>query len=108
MYLLIVKKCDNYLCTNTKHHDDKQYFHDHIISACIQVAIDISKTSQSSNIPRWNMHVEASKRMSVLWHDLWRVNGSPRHGITPDIMRRTRVKYNYAIRYVKRMSETLG
>ena len=32
-------KCDDYLCRNTKHHDDIQYFHDHIISACIQAAV---------------------------------------------------------------------
>ena len=67
-------KCDEYLCTNTKHHDDIQYFHDHIISACIQAATDIPKTSQSSNIPGWNMHVEESKRTSLFWHDLGKVN----------------------------------
>ena len=29
-------KCDDYWCTHTKHHDDIQYFHDHIIYVCIQ------------------------------------------------------------------------
>ena len=33
-----------------------------IISACIQAATDIPKTSQSSSIPGWNMHVEESKK----------------------------------------------
>ena len=100
-------KCEDYLCTHTKHHDDVQYFHDRIISACTQAATDIPKTSQSSNIPGWNMHVEESKKTSLFWHDLWRINGSPRQGTIADIMRRTRAKYHYAIRYVKRMSETL-
>ena len=100
-------KCDDYLCTNTKHHDDVQYFHDRIISACTQAATDIPKTSQSSNILGWNMHVEESKKTSLFWHNLWRINGSPKQGTIADIMRRTRAKYHYAIRYVKRMSETL-
>ena len=43
----------------------------------------------------------------MLKHDLWRINGSPRHGTIADIMRHMRAKYHYAIRYVKRMSETL-
>ena len=100
-------KCDDYLCTNTKHHDDVQYFHDRIISACTQAATDIPKTSQSSNIPGWNMHVEESKKTLLFWHDLWRINGSPRQGTIADIMRHTPDKYHYAIRYVKSMSETL-
>ena len=88
-------QCDDYLCTNIKHHDDIQYFFDHIISAWIQTATDIPKTSQSPNIPGWNMHVEESKKTSLFWHDLWRINGSPRQGTIADIMRRTRAKYHY-------------
>ena len=53
------------------------------------------------------MHVEESKKTSLFWHNLWRINGSPRQGTIADIMRRTRAKYHYAIRYVKRMSKTL-
>ena len=71
-------KCDDYLYTNTKHHDDIQYFHDRIISACIQAETDIPRTSQSSNIPGLNMHVEDSKKTSLFWHVLWRINGSQR------------------------------
>ena len=44
-------KGDDYLCTNTKHHDDIQYFHDHIISAGIQVETDIPKPSMPYTIP---------------------------------------------------------
>ena len=57
-------KCGDYLCTNTKHHDVIQYFHDHIISACnsIQAATNFKKLVESSNIPGWNMHVEESKK----------------------------------------------
>ena len=53
-----------YLCANTKHHDDIQYFHDNIISASIQAATNIPKTSQSSNIPGWNMHVEDQRKLN--------------------------------------------
>ena len=52
------------------------------------------------------MHVEESKKTSLFWHNLWRINGSPRQGTIADIMRRTQAKYHYAIHYVKRMSET--
>ena len=53
------------------------------------------------------MHFEESKRTSLFWHDLWRINGSPRQGIITDIIRCIRAKYHYAIRYVKRMNERL-
>ena len=53
------------------------------------------------------MHVEESKKTSLFWHDLWRINGSPRQGTIADIMRRMRAKYHYVIRYVKHMSERL-
>ena len=53
------------------------------------------------------MHVEESKKTSLFWPDLWRINGSPRQGTIADIMRRTRAKYHYAIRYLKCMSKTL-
>ena len=65
------------------------------------------KTSQPSNIPGWNMHVEESKKTSLFWHYLWSINGSKRQGTIADIMRRTRDKYPYAICYVKRLSKTL-
>ena len=79
------------------------------ISLCsiLYIATNIPKASESSNIPGWNMHVEESKKTSLFWHDLWRINGSPRQGTIADIMRRTRAKYHYAIRFVKCMSETV-
>ena len=65
------------------------------LSACIQVATDHPKTSQSSNILGWNMQVEESKKTSLFWHDIWRINSSPRQGTIVDIMRCTRAKYHY-------------
>ena len=44
--------------------------------------------------------------MALFWHDIWRQNNSPRNGLLADIMRSTRAKYNYSIRFIhKKQSE---
>ena len=62
---------------------------------------------KSKKIPGWNEHVERHKQTSQFWHFIWKECGSPPQGEIAQIMRSTRSKYHYAIRYVKKNEEML-
>ena len=51
-------------------------------------------------MPGWNEHVQAQHDTSLFWHDIWVQCGRPHNGEVADIMRRTRSRYHYAVRYV--------
>ena len=52
--------------------------------------------------PFWNDEIDDIREVALFWHWLWKENGRPRLGHTADIMRRTRAKYHYTVRYTKR------
>ena len=50
---------------------------------------------------------ERHKQTSQFWHFIWKECGSPPQGEIAQIMRLTRSKYHYAIRYVKKNEEIM-
>ena len=50
----------------------------------------------------YNENVQHSKEIALFWRSIWLNNNSPRQGVVADIMRRTRAKYHYCIREVKK------
>ena len=76
-----------------------------VANSCI-VASDMcllktgAKKGSSKVIPGWNEHVQAQHDTSLFWHDIWVQRGRPHNGEVADIMRRTRSRYHYAVRYV--------
>ena len=85
-----------------------QEFHDSIVEACLQAGyqhIPYSSTHNNKVIPGWNDYVEPYRKQALLWHKIWKSNNSPRTGIIADIRNKTRLKYHYALRYVKMNSE---
>ena len=55
---------------------------------------------QRSDQPFWNDEIDDVREVALFW--LWIENGRPRLGHVADIMRRTRAKYHYTVRYTKR------
>ena len=76
-----------------------------VVNSCI-VASDMclpktgAKKGSSKVMPGWNEHVQAQHDTSLFWHDIWVQCGRPHNGEVADIMRRTRSRYHYAVRYV--------
>ena len=97
--------CTDYCCTDYSHIASIQYFHDYLVEPCLEASkvIPVSKTSKK--VPGWNEHVEPHKQKSQFWHFIWKECGSPRDGEIAQIMRTTRSRYHYAIRYVKKNEE---
>ena len=95
--------CTDYFCTDYSHVTSIQLFHDYLIESCLEASKVIPVTKKSKIIPGWNEHVEQHKQTSQFWHFIWKDCGSPRNGEVAKIMRSTRSRYHYAIRYVKKM-----
>ena len=61
----------------------------------------------NKNKAGWNEYVSECRQQALFWHNMWRANGSPRHGVIADIWRNTRVRYHYALRYIDRNKNRL-
>jgi endonuclease/exonuclease/phosphatase family metal-dependent hydrolase len=92
----------NFHCTNI------QEFYDAIVKACIEAASCTIPMSHGAcpQVTGWNEHVEGFKQQALFWHNVWKDNNSPRTGLIADIRKRTRAKYHYAIRFVRKNKET--
>ena len=58
-------------------------------------------------IPGWKDVVAPYKEDAKFWHGVWQSADRPSHGVLKNIMIRTRNQYHYAIRRVKKMSNTI-
>ena len=97
-------QCTDLVCTNNEHVESVQILYDNIISAMIDASVNIPFTKQNKKhkIPGWNENVQHSKEIALFWRSIWLINNSSRQGVVADIMRRTRAKYPYCIREVKK------
>ena len=58
--------------------------------------------SKSHKIPGWTEAVQIHKEIALFWRSIWLCNNFPRQGVVADVMRKTRAKYHYVIRQVKK------
>ena len=85
--------------------DSFEFFANNIVQSCLSAANEtIPKTGpyKPRCIPGWNEFVEPVKRNADFWHRMWIENGRPRAGAVASVMRKTRLKYHYTIRHVRR------
>ena len=99
--------CTDYCCTDYSQDASIQLFHDYLIESCLEASKVIPVAKKHKIIPGWNEHVEQHKQTSQFWHFIWKKSGSPRNGEVAKIMRSTRSRYHYAIRYVKTNDEIM-
>ena len=99
-------ECKDFMCNIHHSHIDKLYRH--IVNSCIEsgiLAIPQSKPAHfahGKHIPGWNEYVEPKRQRSLMWHDIWKGQGSPRGAIIAQIMRKTRAEYHQSVKNVKR------
>ena len=58
-------------------------------------------------IPGWRELVDPFRQDSMFWHGVWRRAESPNTGVLHNIMTRTRNKYHYAVRKVKKKADEI-
>ena len=65
-------------------------------------------TGQCKNkIPGWDATISHEREIALFWRSIWINLNSPRDGIVAGIMRRTRAKYHYSVRKLKRENNLL-
>ena len=57
-------------------------------------------------IPGWKDIVQPYRDDAKFWSSVWQSAGRPSHGVLKDLMSRTRNQFQYAIRRVKKMSNS--
>ena len=88
-------------CNHVHHHQCIQEFHDRIVSACLvsaheTIPMSTAKKQMDQATPGWTTYVKPFLKQALLWHHIWKVNGSPRSGHIADIKNRTRSQYHRA------------
>ena len=106
-----VLACKDVSCCDPLHREKLDKFACDVSRACLTAAgMCIPRTSgrkASGVIPGWNAEVEPVRQTSIFWHNMWIQCGRPRTGLVADIMRRTRAKYHYTIRSVKKREQDI-
>jgi hypothetical protein len=62
---------------------------------------------RTRGIPGWNEYVSRDKETALFWHRHWKSIGSPRNGAVADIRKDTRAKYHLAIRFARKLKDSL-
>ena len=75
-----------------------------IIDCCLETGYGSIPLIQNKNnsIPGWSEHAKLEKEQSLFWHWVWLEAGKPYNGILYEIMKRTRHKYHYTVRRIKK------
>ena len=64
-------------------------------------------SESSSRLPGWNEHVEPFRQDAIFWHSIWLSLNKPNSGHLYQTMCWSRNKYHYAIRKLKKHSDTI-
>jgi len=99
-------------CKDASHHRAVGLFAEAIACACLSAAeASLPHTSNRhtapKSIPGWFDRIEPLRQKSRFWHGIWVNFGRPRNGMVADCMRRTRAKYHYGVRQVKRDEDSI-
>ena len=113
--------CQNPHCTNPQHRTERDSYVLDIMTAVIESShesIPLSGGKAPSvnpkqncpiekNVPGWKEEVAPFKNDASFWHSVWQSAGSPNKGALRDIMARTKNKYHYAIRKIRKRSKNI-
>lgn len=98
--------CQDHKCTI--HTEYIQKLHNEVIMICSEASSKCLPYTSKDNgnngkkfIPGWNEYVKEHAEKSKFWHEIWLQSGKPRQGAIANERRKSRLKYHYAIRFVK-------
>ena len=119
--LLPLSGCLDPHCQEESHRQERDSYVLDLMSAMIEsshmtIPLSAGKKNTSNadrschvenSVPGWRENVEPFKQDALFWHSVWKSAGSPSTGVLRDIMARTRNKYHYSIRKVKKESDDI-
>ena len=94
-------ECNDYFCVNDTHRSDITRYCNELIMSCLSAGWSVFPMCfpRKPLKPYFNNIIAPHKEQSLLWHAIWVNAGRPREGIVAQIMRQTRAKYHYFIRW---------
>ena len=103
--------CENVNCTSEIHLQNLDKMSKNLLS-CISEAVkhNIPMSSNSKPhhiIPGWSEFVAPYKDQAIFWKSVWMSAGRPLDNNLHQIMKRTRNKYHYAVRKIKRLEQEI-
>ena len=115
-------QCNDPNCSDAQHKEQTDNYVLDILSSLIETSyatIPLSggggrKWDPDMNCPigkaisGWNEQVKPFRDDSIFWHNLWQSAGRPNKGVLFSIMTRTRNKYHYVVRRVKKQVDHIG
>ena len=106
--------CTDVHCGNEQHRIDVDIYAANLME-CISIAVEEniphSKVSASGDkfvpVPGWTDYVKPFREDSLFWHSVWVSAGRPINTVLHNVMKNTRNKYHYAIRFVKKQESEI-
>ena len=101
--------CHDLFCDKQHHQHAIRDLCVSIVSACLGTSDHtLPKRGPRKKLsPYWSDLIQSHKDCSLFWHSIWTENGKPRHGIVAQIIRQTRAKYHYFVRWAAKKSHWL-
>ena len=99
-----VINCHDTLCQNQCHMKEIDVLCNRILSCCLEAGKKSipQRSCKKGEVAGWREHVKPEKDHSLFWHWLWLECGKPNRGYVYDIMKKTRARYHYAVRCIKK------
>ena len=99
--------CIDVHCTDVNHRlQIDMYAHDvmQAISDSVDNNIPFSRVSSDSKppVPGWHEYVKPFRDDALFWLNVWKSAGKPENCVLHNVMKRTRNKYHYAIRKIRK------
>ena len=111
-------KCSDPCCQERHHSEERDSFVIDLMSCVFESSHQCIPMTGGSrpgrqdcpiekSIPGWKEMVDPYREDAVFWHSVWQSAGRPRDGVLKQIMSGNQNQYHYAIRRVKKISNSL-
>ncbi|ELU11326.1 hypothetical protein CAPTEDRAFT_210610 [Capitella teleta] len=94
--------CNNAMCNEESHQKDLQDLYAAIVSCIKSASSSLLTRGTRSGRPGWNMHVNELHGLARDAYVEWKQSGSSRQGHLFELMKATRARFKYALRFIKR------
>ena len=105
--------CSDPHCNNVEHLLFLEDLYFAVVDACLQSAQQTipngnkTKHGKKNNMPGFNEYVREHRDTALQWHQLWKMQGKPRHGYVAEMRRVTRSRYHYKVKAVKQHNNVI-
>ena len=99
-------ECRHPFCDSSAHSQALLSIFNEIVACCVTSSAHLRKKKRRRALAAgWSDDIKRVKESALLWHKIWKENGSPPSGMLFDIRKSTRRQYHTALRRIKADAE---